>query len=128
MNAEPTAVMWNPQSAGTYARLKDTLGQPLRATPDLADLVWLDGSALKADETQGTGTAQSSIYVGDWSRMIMGIRVDLTIDVLKERYAEFVQIGFLSYFRFSIRTSHAESAFYRLTGNEHHVSNCRRVI
>jgi HK97 family phage major capsid protein len=114
-NGEPSAMVMHPKALGTYSRLVDTLGQPMRMTPDIADIPILDSSTLLTDEAQGTGTNLTSIYMGDWARMIVGMRVDLQVTVLRERYADIGQIGLWSYIRFSVRTTHPE-LFYRLTG------------
>jgi HK97 family phage major capsid protein len=114
-NTDPTAIVASPHAVGTYARLVDTLGQPMRVTPDIADIPWLDSTTLLTNEAQGTGTNLTSVYLGDWKRLILGMRIELQVTVLKERYADLGCYGLWSYMRFSPRVSHPET-FYRLTG------------
>ncbi|HEY2578418.1 MAG TPA: phage major capsid protein [Streptosporangiaceae bacterium] len=105
-NTDPTAIVASPHAVGTYARLVDTLGQPMRKTPDIADIPWLDSTTLLTNETQGTGTSLTSVYLGDWKRLILGMRVELQVTVLSERYADLGCYGIWSYLRFSPRVSH----------------------
>jgi HK97 family phage major capsid protein len=115
-NAEASAIVANPKTLGTVSRLNaSAYAKYWDFSADVADVPWLYSTALASNEALGTGTNLSSLYMGDWSRMIIGMRVDLDVRVLTERYADFNQIGLLSYMRFSIRTTHPES-FVRVKG------------
>jgi len=122
-NGEPTAVIMNAKTFGTYGRMAASTyahywdwTQALDSKlPNGRQIPFLYSSALLSNETQGTGTSLSSLYLGDFSRCIIGLRVDLDVTVLNERYADLGQIGLWSYARFSIRYAHPET-FYRLTG------------
>jgi hypothetical protein len=46
--------------------------------------------------------------VSAWSRVIIGSHLDVQTTVLKERYADQLQFGLLTYARFSVRLSHPE--------------------
>jgi HK97 family phage major capsid protein len=122
-NGEPSAVLMNPKTFGTYGRTSastvakywnwhEALDSQM---PDGSPIQFLYSSALASNETQGTGTNLSSLYIGDFSRCIIGMRVALDVTVLTERYADLGQIGLWSYLRMSIRFAHPET-FYRLTG------------
>lgn len=109
-NAEPTAYITNPSLKGTFARLSaSTYAHYWKMPSDVANIPVLDTTAIVSNETHGTGTSLSSFYAGPWSKMIIGVRVDLDVRVLDQRFADTGQIGFWSYMRFSIRTSHPES-------------------
>jgi HK97 family phage major capsid protein len=119
LNAEPSAFLVNPQTLGTYARATDTIGDPAEKGADIAGIPWLDSTTLVSNEVQGTsGAVCSSIYTGDFSKMMIGWHVGkLQINVLDQLYAAQNAIGYLSYLRFSIRIPAAvNAAFYRLTG------------
>lgn len=109
-NAEPTAFITNPNLRGTFARLNaSTFARFWEVPADVSDVPVLDTTAIVSNETVGTGTNLSSFYCGPWEKMILGMRVDLNVQVLRERYADQAQVGFVSYMRFSIRTSHPET-------------------
>jgi HK97 family phage major capsid protein len=115
-NSEPTAYITNPAVRGTFARLNASSVARYWGMPDdVADIPVLDTTAIASNETHGTGTNLSSFYAGPWHRMIMGQRINLQVDVLRERYADMAQIGLVSYMRFSIRTTHPE-AFVKYGG------------
>lgn len=61
-----------------------------------------------------TGGALSSAFVGDFRNVIIGVRIELQVDVLRERYADQGQIGMVSYLRFCPRVVHPET-FVRVT-------------
>lgn len=52
--------------------------------------------------TQGTSSAASDLFVGDWSQLLIGMRKELKIDVLDQAYAGTGQIGFLGWLRADI--------------------------
>lgn len=119
-SVEPSGLVWHPNTKAEYAELVDTLGQPMRPTPDVADLV--DNAADSASltygtETQGTATTASSLYVGDWQYCLLGMRTQgVEVSILKERYAEYQMVGFLSRWRGCVQYLHPTQAFVRLQG------------
>jgi HK97 family phage major capsid protein len=116
-NAEPTAFVVNPQTYGTFARLNASTYTKYWDWPvDIKSIPWLYSSTLSNTEVQGSsGSVCSSAYLGPWDRMVIGMRIDLQVTVLRERYADFGAIGLQAYMRFSIRTTHPET-FVRLNG------------
>lgn len=115
-NAEPSAFLTNPSVYGTFCRLNASTYAKYWDWPrDVANVPWVLTTTMPTNETQGTSSACSSILAGPWNRGILGMRVDLQMDVLKERYADLGCIGIVSYMRFSFRLSHPET-FVRLQG------------
>ena len=57
----------------------------------------------------------SSAFIGDFTKLIVGIRNNLVLKVLNERYAEFDQAGFLGAMRYTIAPTH-EQAFGMVSG------------
>jgi HK97 family phage major capsid protein len=62
-----------------------------------------------------TGGTMTSLYCADWSRVLIGMHLGMQTAVLQERYADQLQVGLLTYMRFSVRLSHPEG-FVRSTG------------
>jgi HK97 family phage major capsid protein len=98
-----------PRTAGQFAKLKSTTNDPLGLPPVLAGIPMEQTTAVSIAE----GTAQSSLYLGDWTKMLIGMRTSLRVQVLRERYADNLQYGFLGYMRADVNVSHA-GAFGRL--------------
>jgi HK97 family phage major capsid protein len=41
----------------------------------------------------------SDVFVGDWTQLIIGQRLDVTVQTLVERYAELGQVGIVVHWR-----------------------------
>jgi HK97 family phage major capsid protein len=95
-----SAMIMAPRTARQIYGFVDTTGQPLTVPPRLAGIPILTTTAASVTETQGTsGAVASSILLGDFSQVILGLRNSLQISVLNERYADTGQIGFVSWIR-----------------------------
>ena len=58
----------------------------------------------------------SALYMsGDWAEIIIGMRSDLRVQRLEERYSEEFQVGFLASMRFDVAAGNA-AAVGRLIG------------
>lgn len=98
-NEEPTGLVWNTKLGRQYAKATDTTGQPLQMPADVADLPRYSSNQIPS-YTQGTMTGRATdLFVGDWSQLLIGQRLGITIQVLTERYAEYGQIGIIAHWR-----------------------------
>jgi HK97 family phage major capsid protein len=123
-NAEPTGILESPQVLGTFNRLNaNTVAKWWNMPNDVVNIPVYYSTVIPVTETDpasGTLPAQiggtfSSFYMGDWSRIVIGMHLDMTTTVLNERYADQLQIGLLTAMRFSIRATHPET-FVRDSG------------
>ena len=114
--AEPSGVVMHPSDVSAFAQLQDTLHQPLRVTPDVVQF-WppVDSSLLNFQTESGSS---SSFYIADWSYMLQGIRLmgGIEVSVLDQRFAEFLQVSFLSRMRFSVRSARVSQVFCQAYG------------
>lgn len=111
-----TAMVMSPRSARTLNGLTDTLGQPLRPPPSLEGVPILTTTSASVTETQGTATNASSILLGDFGQVVVGMRTALQITVLQERYlADSGQIGFVLWMRADVLLQHP-AALARIDG------------
>jgi HK97 family phage major capsid protein len=119
-NIEPTGFATSPQLLGTLSRLNSsTYAKYWNPSDDAADL-WNNHRytsttipVTETDPASGTVPAQTggtmtSLYLADWSRVIIGMHLGMQTAVLRERYADQLQVGLLTYMRFSVRLSHPE--------------------
>lgn len=112
----PTAAVFAPRTWETLAKLEDTLTQPIPKSPALEPVSFLVTNSVPINETQGTASNASHIIMsGHWDQLLIGIRTALRIQVLKERYADNLQFGFLAYLRADIALARP-AAFGRLIG------------
>lgn len=105
--ALPTAAIMAPRSRMTLAGLADTTGQPLLAPPMVSDLNLITTSQVPTDLTVGTSDDCSEIYVGDFSQVRFLLRENLSIQVLREHYAETGEIGFIAHMRLDVMVPYA---------------------
>lgn len=95
-----TAMVMAPRTARAIYGFVATDGQPLQPPPRLANVPVLASTSVPINEVQGTsGAVASSIFTGDFSEVLIGLRTELQIQVLQERFAEVGQIGFIAWMR-----------------------------
>lgn len=113
-NEEPTGLILNAKLSRQYAGANDTTGQPLRLPADVEALPRLISNQVPS-YTQGTMTNRATdLFVGDWSKLLIGQRLQLTIQVLTERYADNGQIGIVAHWRGDVQPARpAAFAVYR---------------
>jgi HK97 family phage major capsid protein len=115
-NAEsPTHAIMHPRTKAAYAKLEDSTGQPLMRPELLKDMRFLTTTKLSITETQGSAENASSVVIGGFNELIIGVRSQVKIRVLEERYAEKYQVGFLVSMRGDVGAFH-EEAFAKLIG------------
>ena len=95
----PNALLWPVRLQQGFAQRYDTLNQPLRQPDDVASILKLSTNQLASGMTQGTGTNMCDLVAGDFTKAILGQRMDFSARVLTERYADNGQVGILSYWR-----------------------------
>ena len=110
---EMTAYIMHPRDDGRLAELVDSNNQPLQVPPKIAPIPMLTSTSVPNDE--GTGSDESTILTGDFTRRMLGVRSGLRIEVLRERYADNLQFGFLAFLRHDVAVEHA-TAFCKVTG------------
>lgn len=102
----PTTGIMSPRTLVGYSLLKDGEGKPL-VRPDLIkNMQLIDTTRIPVDQTQGNVSTCSSIILGGFDQLVIGIRSSLEIQVLNERYADEGKVGFLA-------TMRADTACYQ---------------
>lgn len=112
---DPTAMVLHPRTAAELAKLKDGMENPLVAPEMIARIPRLTSTAASIAETQGTATNASSIVFGDFRNLFIGVRDEMNITVLRERYADYGQVAFLCWMRADVQLAH-KASFCRLKG------------
>jgi len=104
-----------PRTHRVFAGLADTTGQPLRRPFTLEGVPFLETGQIGITDTQGTASDASKMFLGDFSDLIIGMRSRMRIDVLRERYADTMEIGFLASIRVDIQ-AWREQSLCRIVG------------
>ena len=108
-----TAMIVHPRDEGTLAGLLDSTNQPLNPPPAIAGIPMLTTSAIQTDA--GSSNNESNAYVGNFSNLLIGLRNDVRVEVLRERFATTHEYAFVAHCRFDIAISHAAS-FHKISG------------
>lgn len=104
-----------PRTERSANKLKDTTNQPLNRPSMLNNLPFLGTNQVPVNLTQGTSTDASDAFVADWSQLILGVRTQLMIEPLRERYADNGQLGFVAWWRGDVAVARA-AAFVTVIG------------
>ncbi|GAB3568965.1 hypothetical protein GCM10027405_31460 [Arthrobacter alkaliphilus] len=118
LNEQPTGLILPTRLQQKYAKFKDTTNQPLRVPDALRDLPFYASNQVASGMTQGTMTGiAADAFVGDWTELIIGQRMELRIQFLQERYAELGQLGFVATWRGDVQPARTSAfAVYRYLG------------
>jgi HK97 family phage major capsid protein len=81
----------------------------------LQGLPFLMTANVRITETQGAASNASSIFIGDFTQMMLGFRTEMTVEVARELYRGNYQYGFFGHLRMDMQVTHPES-FARLIG------------
>ncbi|MBA3483493.1 MAG: phage major capsid protein [Pirellulales bacterium] len=112
---EPTAAIMAPRTIRAYNGLVDTTGQPMMRPKSIENLPFLETTQMSITQTQGSASNASSVVLGNFSELVIGMRNQLRIEVLKERYREYYQVAFLAAMRVDVQAWHDES-FAKIVG------------
>ncbi|GAB5460888.1 phage major capsid protein [Hoeflea alexandrii] len=112
-HAGVTAYIMHPRDEGVLAGLTATDDQPLLMPPAIANVPMFASTSVPANE--GAGTNESTIVTGDFSKLMIGIRHQIQIEVMRELFAANGQIAFIAHLRADVAATH-ENAFSKITG------------
>jgi HK97 family phage major capsid protein len=107
--SEPSGALLASRTLITFDKLKDTTNQPLRRPVSIEKLPFMATTSMPVTQTQGSAVNASSIIAGDFRELLIGMRTTLRIEVLKERYAENLQYGFVAHLRMDVQLAHPAS-------------------
>lgn len=111
--ADPTGIVMHPRTLQTISKFKEgTTNAPLPKPPVLANVPIYRTTGLSITLSPGTAT---TVVMGNFSELIIGIRTQLQIEILRELFAGNLQVGFLAFLRADIGLAHPQS-FVKLTG------------
>ena len=112
---DPTAMIMHPRSNAALAKLKDANDNPLTVPDMIARIPRLATSAAPIDETQGTATNASSIILGDFRQLMIGMRHQIEVRVFDQPFATTGQVAVLAWMRADVQLAQPK-AFCALNG------------
>lgn len=114
-NEACTGLIWHPRSGRSLDKRVDDNGQYIVPPPSVASIPRAATTQIPINLTVGASTDCSEIYAGDWSKLVLGIRTQLLVQPLVERYADNGQVGFLAWMRADVGVARP-AAFHLVTG------------
>lgn len=112
-NEEPNALIWSSKLGRGYSKAVDTTGQPLQMPADIASIKRLTVNKVPS-YTQGNMTTATDAFAGDFSQLLIGQRLGLTLQVLTERFADTGTIGIVAHWRGDVQPARPSAfAVYR---------------
>lgn len=115
VNEYPNAQILSDRTARTLAKIKDSNQNYVGPPAYLDEVQRLTTAQVPNNLTVGTSSNCSDIFTGDWSQLLLGVRTDITVTALKERYMDAGQIGFVCWFRGDVQVARP-AAFDIVTG------------
>jgi HK97 family phage major capsid protein len=85
-NFDPSAVLCHPNLLGRWTRNLDTTNQYVQFPAGLPPI--LHTTQLRTGLTVGTSTDATEVLVGDFTKLAIGVRSQLQVRVLDQRYAD----------------------------------------
>jgi len=98
-NETPSAFVSNDKLVQQYNSLYTSFNNVIDKPPVIRDVPWYTTNMI-GSFTQGTMTSRATdLFVGNFAQVLVGQRLDFTVRILQERYAELGQVGVLSHWR-----------------------------
>ncbi|WP_373053892.1 phage major capsid protein [Thioalkalivibrio sp.] len=107
------AALMSPRDWETLQLLEDSTGQPLRPPPSVEQLRQLRTTRIPTDG--GAGSNESELLLADWSRVLIGMRQEVQVEILREAFRSNLQVGVLVWTRVDFVLERPE-ALVRVTG------------
>jgi len=111
----PSAMIMHPRTWRAIEGLVNNEGDPMRAPESIYVVPKHISTNMPIDETQGSATNASSILIGDWQKLLIGIRSQMRVEILRETFGDRLQYGFIAHLRADAQVMHQRS-FARLAG------------
>jgi len=115
-NHQPNAMVSSPRTFGTFAGLVDSTYQPLNLPAPIAALPWLVTTNVSDEAEQGSsGAVCSTLYMGDWTRGMLGVRQQIEVYITRDVYLANDEVALLVTWRGDFQPEDP-AAFCRLVG------------
>lgn len=117
-NAIPGAFVFSPRTWAALEGLVDTTGQPLAAPASFASAGKLVSNQIPNNLTKGTASNASSVFIGAWQNLMVGMRSTLTLEASRVAGADAfskMQIMIRAYIRADVQVARPDH-FAKITG------------
>jgi HK97 family phage major capsid protein len=106
-NAQPNALIWAPRTAIGVAKFKEATTNAYMPIPEpVASLAKYQTTVIPINITKGTLPTATELYFGDFTQLLIGMRLQLGIQLLRERYADTGEYAFSAWLRADVQLEH----------------------
>ncbi|RFA14514.1 hypothetical protein B7R22_09850 [Subtercola boreus] len=113
-NETPTGLVWNSKVSRMYSKAYDTTGQPLNIPSAVSDVPRFESNNLPSYTLGTMASRANDVFAGDFSQLIIGQRLGVTLQLLTERYADTGEIGIVAHWRGDVQPARPSAfAVYR---------------
>ncbi|HEY0741809.1 MAG TPA: phage major capsid protein [Chryseosolibacter sp.] len=92
----PTHAIYAPRTWATAAKLKDANNASLALPDALKNIKWLQSSKIPVNQTQGSASDASPVFLGGFQNLYAGIRLNIQIIPATDKVGTNYQFGFLA--------------------------------
>jgi HK97 family phage major capsid protein len=114
-NESVTAAVMAPRSYQSLGTLKDTTTRYITKPDYLADIPLLQTGQIPVNQTVGTANNCSTLFVGDFRQLFIGIRTSFGVDIYEQPAATTGQLLMLAWMRMDVQSGR-KTAFAIRTG------------
>ncbi|MEW1807923.1 phage major capsid protein [Pseudarthrobacter sp. NPDC080039] len=118
LNESPNSLLYPSRLWRAYAKMTDAQNRPLNVPPALENLPFVITNQVKSGYALGTATTAADAFTGDFSQLLVGQRLDFTLQRADQRYIDAGQVAFICHWRgdFGIARSSAFAVYKGLIG------------
>jgi HK97 family phage major capsid protein len=102
-NFEPNAVIAAPRLETSLGKLKEATTNAYADAPAVDVLPRYSSNSIPTNLTVGTSTDCSEVFTGEWRHLLIGMRTQLTLRFLQERYLDDLDYAFLAWLRADVQ-------------------------
>jgi HK97 family phage major capsid protein len=114
-NFEPTAMILSERSESALSSIAGSDGHYVAPPLYIADIARYATSQVPNNLTVGSSNDTSDIFIGDFTYAHLGVRTEFQLQVLRERFADTGEVGFVAWVRADVQVSRP-AAFHVVTG------------
>ena len=99
-----SAFIMAPLRAAMFGAQSDLNGQPVQPPPMIAGVPILTTSNVPTN--LGTGEDETLVFAGNWQHLLIGVREQVNVRMLTERFADTGEVAFVAHTRVDIAVEH----------------------
>ena len=101
--ADPEFAVMAPRTWAAISKLKDGQNQPLQRPSQIDNVRFLQTTQIPVDDTHGTATDASAVYIGGFQEVFLGVRNQIRVEISREAGLPNFQIFYTAHTRVDVQ-------------------------